>query len=152
MNGLRFASEIWFRICPSLTQKKNATDYVSRAAVFICFCTRLSDPKYLIMAQDIKPRVGCIEDWRLDIGRKLASFAESLEEKVVVMISGDLSHCHPTDCTDPMYLPNSRWLMDCLAAKLRIFHNNLHLQPFPRVKACASFWQQWQPLFQSTST
>jgi len=60
------------------------------------------------MAQDTKPRAGCIEEWRLDIGRKLASFAESLDEKVVVVISGDLSHCHPTDCTDPLYLPDPR--------------------------------------------
>jgi len=60
------------------------------------------------MAEDMKPRAGSLEDWRLGIGRKLASFAESLEEKVVVIISGDLSHCHATDCTDPMYLPNSK--------------------------------------------
>jgi len=69
---------------------------------------RFSDPKYLVMAEDAKPRAGCIEDWRLGIGRKLASFAESLDEKVVVVISGDLSHCHPTDCTAPLYLPSPR--------------------------------------------
>ena len=76
--------------------------------ISLSVCTRLSDPKYLVMAQDTKPRAGCIEEWRLDIGRKLASFAESLDEKVVVVISGDLSHCHPTDCTDPLYLPDPR--------------------------------------------
>jgi len=68
----------------------------------------LLEPKYLLMAQDTKPRVGLVEEWRLNIGRKLASFAESLEEKVVILMSGDLSHCHPTDCTNPLYLPSSR--------------------------------------------
>jgi len=63
------------------------------------------DVKYIVMAQDRKPRADCIEDWRLNIGQRLAAFAEGLEEKVVVVISGDLSHCHPTDCTDALYLP-----------------------------------------------
>jgi len=72
------------------------------------FCVWLSDPKYLVMAEDIKPRAGCVEDWRLNIGGKLATFAERLQEKVVVMISGDLSHCHPTNCTDALYLPSPR--------------------------------------------
>ena len=76
----------------------------------VCLRTCLSDPKYLVMAEDIKPRAGCVEDWRLDIGQKLASFAESLQEKVVVVISGDLSHCHATNCTDMLYLPSPRWV------------------------------------------
>jgi len=65
------------------------------------------------MAEDIKPRAGCIEEWRLNIGRKLASFAESLDQKVVVVLSGDLSHCHPTDCTNPLYMPSPRSVSQC---------------------------------------
>jgi aromatic ring-opening dioxygenase LigB subunit len=57
------------------------------------------------MAQDTLPRTGVIDSFRLDIGKKLAAFVDGLAQKVVFVISGDLSHAHPTDVTDPLYLP-----------------------------------------------
>jgi hypothetical protein len=63
------------------------------------------DTTFLLMAQDTKPRTGILDDFRLDIGKKLAEFIDGLSQKVVVVISADLSHVHPTDVTDPLYLP-----------------------------------------------
>ncbi len=44
----------------------------------------------------------------LEAGRHLASFIESLDKRVVVAISGDLSHTYSTDCQNPLYLADPR--------------------------------------------
>jgi len=64
------------------------------------------DPQYIIMSNDLKPRTTELETFRLNAGRVLSEFVRGLEEKVLVVISGDLSHYHPTDCKDPIYLPD----------------------------------------------
>ena len=68
----------------------------------------------MIIGQDTIPRTGSLDDWRLQIGKQLADFVESLPLKVVIVISGDLAHCHPTDCSDPLYLPNPVYVMSSL--------------------------------------
>ena len=35
----------------------------------------------------------------------------SLKERVLYVVSGDLAHSHTTDCTTPLYLPDPRWNM-----------------------------------------
>jgi len=64
-----------------------------------------NNPKYIIMSNDLKERTTELEQFRLDTGRVLSDFVRSLEEKVLVVISGDLAHYHPTDVEDPIYLP-----------------------------------------------
>jgi len=64
-----------------------------------------TETTFMLMSQDTMPRTGVIDDFRLDVGKTLAEFVEGLSEKVVVVISADLSHVHPTDVTDPLYLP-----------------------------------------------
>ena len=66
------------------------------------------EPKYVIMANDSRPHSLNVESWRLDMGALLSKFIDGLTEKVVVIISGDLSHHHPTDCDNPLYMPDSR--------------------------------------------
>jgi len=68
-----------------------------------------TDPKYIIMSNDLRARTTELEQFRLDTGRVLSDFVRSLEEKVLVVISGDLSHYHPTDCKDPIYLPDPNY-------------------------------------------
>ena len=41
------------------------------------------------------------------MGRALHDFASSLQQRVAVVISGDLAHTHETACTIPLYLPGS---------------------------------------------
>jgi len=64
------------------------------------------DPPYLIISNDLSSRITELEQFRLEAGRVLSEFVRELQEKVLVVISGDLSHFHPTDCKDPMYLPD----------------------------------------------
>lgn len=40
-----------------------------------------------------------------DMGRALHEFISTLEERVAVVISGDLSHRHKSDCDIPRYMP-----------------------------------------------
>ncbi|KAI8489082.1 hypothetical protein Bbelb_333060 [Branchiostoma belcheri] len=43
-------------------------------------------------------------------GGALSAFVDSLSDtRVVLAISGDLSHTHPHSCDDPLYQPNPRW-------------------------------------------
>lgn len=67
------------------------------------------DTKYIITTNDFKPKSSTVEDWRLDAGKRLAKFIEKLTEKVIVVISGDLAHYHPTICRNPLYLPDPRF-------------------------------------------
>ena len=67
----------------------------------------VSDVKYIIMSSPRKP-VGEMKSSLLEAGRQLASFLRSLDKRVVMAISGDLSHTYPTDCQDPLYLPDPR--------------------------------------------
>lgn len=62
----------------------------------------------MIISNDTRPYTLTVEDWRLNVGACLAEFADGLSEKVVIAVSGDLSHHHPTDCEDPLYLPDPR--------------------------------------------
>jgi aromatic ring-opening dioxygenase LigB subunit len=39
----------------------------------------------------------------------MRKFFEKLSERVFFVVSGDLSHTHPTDCQDPLYMPNPLW-------------------------------------------
>ena len=41
------------------------------------------------------------------MGRALHSFASSLQQRVAVVVSGDLAHTHKTDCNVPLYMPGS---------------------------------------------
>ncbi len=43
---------------------------------------------------------------RLLVGSALSEFVDRLEERVAMVISGDLSHTYHTDCVDPLYLPD----------------------------------------------
>lgn len=45
------------------------------------------------------------------VGRSIANFLSSLEQRVLYIVSGDLAHSHKTDCTLPLYLPDPRWNM-----------------------------------------
>jgi aromatic ring-opening dioxygenase LigB subunit len=58
------------------------------------------------VAEDTQPPAGVLEDFRLDIGSRLAEFIEKIPEKVVFIVSGDLSHCYQTNHADPLYLPD----------------------------------------------
>ena len=46
---------------------------------------------------------------QLELGKEIYEFAQNLDKKVVIAISGDLSHKHPTDCKLALYLPDPRW-------------------------------------------
>ena len=64
------------------------------------------DMKYLIVSM---PRPG-VTAAKLPrecqrIGESVAGFIAQLKQRVAVVISGDLSHTHPTDCNIPLYLP-----------------------------------------------
>ena len=39
-------------------------------------------------------------------GHSIAAFLRGLSERVLYVVSGDLSHCHKTDCPLPLYLPD----------------------------------------------
>jgi len=69
----------------------------------------ITEPKYVIVTEDMLPPSGTLEHHRLVIGRRIAEFVERLPEKAVVIISGDLSHCYETKEADPLYLPDP-WL------------------------------------------
>jgi len=84
-------------------------------------CYVALDTKFVIMAQDTLPRTGVIDDFRLDIGKKLAAFVDGLTEKVLVVISGDLSHAHSTDVTDPLYLPAPGYVLSLLLIILTLY-------------------------------
>jgi len=43
------------------------------------------------------------------MGRSLHEFASKLQQRLAVVISGDLSHTHETTCDIPLYLPDPRW-------------------------------------------
>ena len=43
------------------------------------------------------------------VGRSVAKFLNSLEQRVLYIASGDLAHTHKTDCALPLYLPDPRW-------------------------------------------
>jgi len=45
----------------------------------------------------------------LKFGSDLRKFIDGLKERVIFVVSGDLSHVHPTDCKLPLYLPNPLW-------------------------------------------
>ena len=45
------------------------------------------------------------------VGRSIATFLNSLKERVLFVVSGDLAHSHKTDCTLPLYLADPRWNM-----------------------------------------
>ena len=41
----------------------------------------------------------------------MQKFFDNLTERVVFVVSGDLSHVHPSDCPDPLYMPNPLWTL-----------------------------------------
>ena len=43
------------------------------------------------------------------VGRSVSRYLNSLEQRVLYVVSGDLAHSHDTDCTLPLYLPDPRW-------------------------------------------
>lgn len=45
------------------------------------------------------------------VGSSVSRFMNSLKERVLYVVSGDLAHSHTTDCTTPLYLPDPRWNM-----------------------------------------
>ena len=66
-----------------------------------------ADTKYLIMCQGKLPHT-LDEERHLKLGATLGNFLESLDKRVVLAISGDLSHTYSHNCTDPLYLPDPR--------------------------------------------
>ena len=66
--------------------------------------------KYIIVTQHSPPKGLAREIKKFDtyreIGKVIFDFADNLNERVVFLISGDLSHKHQTDCTDEIYLPD----------------------------------------------
>lgn len=72
---------------------------------------RVPGVKYIITTNDLRSRLSTIDEWRLDAGKRLAEFVSKLPEKVVFVVSGDLAHYHPTDCTNPLYQPDPRWTL-----------------------------------------
>lgn len=64
------------------------------------------ETKYIITTDDLKPPTFSVEEWRLNAGKRLAEFLAKIPEKVVVAVCGDLAHFHPTDCPEPVYMPD----------------------------------------------
>ncbi|XP_078691410.1 uncharacterized protein LOC144921881 [Branchiostoma floridae x Branchiostoma belcheri] len=65
--------------------------------------------KYLIISQSLLRGEEAVKQ-RVCLGRALSAFFDSLSDtRVVLAISGDLSHTHPHSCDDPLYQPNPRW-------------------------------------------
>lgn len=52
-------------------------------------------------------------------GASIRDFFEKIEERVVFVVSGDLSHTHPTNCKIPLYLPNPLWNLPQLKEESR---------------------------------
>lgn len=46
-----------------------------------------------------------------EIGSSVGKFFNSLEQRVLYVVSGDLAHSHETSCTLPLYLADPRWNM-----------------------------------------
>ncbi|XP_028415640.1 uncharacterized protein LOC114539004 [Dendronephthya gigantea] len=65
-------------------------------------------PKYVILSQSM--RRGNMGEDKLVIGKSLAKFLKKIETRVVLAVSGDLSHTHAHSyCDIPLYLPDPRW-------------------------------------------
>ena len=45
------------------------------------------------------------------LGRSMANFLGGLDQRVLYVVSGDLSHTHESDCQFPLYQPDPRWNM-----------------------------------------
>lgn len=43
------------------------------------------------------------------MGKALYDFVTTLEQRLAVVVSGDLAHTHATTCDIPLYLPDRRW-------------------------------------------
>lgn len=71
-------------------------------------CLIFIETKYIITTDDLKPPTFSVEEWRLNAGKRLAEFLAKIPEKVVVAACGDLAHFHPTDCPEPVYMPDPR--------------------------------------------
>ena len=75
--------------------------------VLLLFHFFAADTKYLIMSQgNLPPSLD--EERCLKLGATLGGFLESLDKRVVLAISNDLSHTYSHNCTDPLYLPDPR--------------------------------------------
>ena len=68
-----------------------------------------SDVKYVIVSMKRPFLKDGDDEIHMDkcqrLGAIVTSFLAQLKQKVAVVISGDLSHTHPTDCNMPLYLP-----------------------------------------------
>ena len=64
-------------------------------------------PKYVILSQSMKR--GDLSNDKMAIGKSLAKFVDKVDARVVVAVSGDLSHTHAHGHADiPLYLPDPR--------------------------------------------
>lgn len=64
--------------------------------------------KYVILSESMN-RTNLKTD-KIAIGKALGKFVKTIDQKVVVAISGDLSHAHTPAYTNiPLYLPDIRW-------------------------------------------
>ena len=73
------------------------------------------DVKYIItrqpkQAQYAEPVTLSELDFMMNTGRAFHSFISKSEERIVLTISADLGHTFRTDCTDPLYLPDPRFV------------------------------------------
>lgn len=50
-----------------------------------------------------------------DMGRTLHKFSSIIQQRMAVVISGDLAHTHETNCAVPLYLPDRRWDLQATA-------------------------------------
>ena len=67
-------------------------------------------PKYVILSQSMRREN--IGQEKMLIGKSLAKFIKSIDARVVLAVSGDLSHTHTHSYGDiPLYLPDPRWNM-----------------------------------------
>ena len=51
-------------------------------------------------------------------GRSIAKFLNGLEQRILYIATGDLSHNHETDCTLSLYLPDPRWKLPTSSSAL----------------------------------
>lgn len=80
--------------------------------------------KYIIITPPSKTKPNAVEERKnslLQFGASIRDFFEKIEERVVFVVSGDLSHTHPTNCKIPLYLPNPLWNLPQLKEESSLF-------------------------------
>ena len=67
----------------------------------------VADVKFVIMTSPRQKRVDSIDESLVKQGSSLADFINMEPRRIVMVISGDLSHMYQYDCTEDWYTPST---------------------------------------------